>query len=273
MRQGGVVVDGIGGLIVLDLRFAGRTRRDGLRFGDPFDRGEHLLANFGLVAADCNPEFSLIGDDVVLGAGLNVTDRDHGHLSGLHFAGDDGLQCDDGAGGDYDRIDRGVGHGAVPALAIDRDAQGIGIGKTVARANPDLPCRKLVAHVQGHGDVRLGETRHEAVVDHPLGAADGFLGGLTNQNESSVPGVFAVGHDRGGTEHRCHVHIVSAGVHDADIASGIVFRADFAGVREAGLLLNRKPVEFGAQHHDRTGAILQDGDDSGATHVLGHRVA
>ena len=57
-------------------------------------------------------------------------------------------------------------------------------------------------------------------------------------------------------------------MHYADVASGIILGSDFAGIRQTGLLLYRKPVKFGAEHHCRTGAVFQNGDDSGPTHVL-----
>ena len=75
------------------------------------------------------------------------------------------------------------------------------------------------------------------------------------------------------TEQGCHVHVMSAGVHDADIASGIVFGADLAGIRQARLLLHWKRIEFSAKHHGRAVAILQNGDDSSSAYVFGHRVA
>ena len=66
---------------------------------------------------------------------------------------------------------------------------------------------------------------------------------------------------------------MSAGVHDADIAPGIVFGVDLAGVWQAGLFLHWKRIELGAQHHGRAGAVLQDGDDSRSAYVFGDRVA
>ena len=110
---------------MINFGFACGARSDGLGFGNSFDGCKDLFANFGFIAADRNPQFRRIGDDVVFGPSLNLTHRDHGDFSGLHFAGDDGLQCNDGAGGDYDGFDGGVGHGAVSAFAIDRDTKGV----------------------------------------------------------------------------------------------------------------------------------------------------
>ena len=69
------------------------------------------------------------------------------------------------------------------------------------------------------------------------------------------------------------MHVVTAGVHDADFASRIVLGVDFAGVGQACLFLYRKPVEFGTQHDGRPGAVFQNGNDSCSADVFGDRVA
>ena len=117
---------------------------------------------------------------------------------------------------------------------------------------------KFVADVQSHGHVRLGKAREQAVADHGVGAADGFLGGLANQHQRSVPGVLAARHDLGGAQKRRHVQIVSAGMHHRNIASGVIFRVHFAGVGQAGFFFHGKRVQFGAQHDGRARAVLQD---------------
>ena len=88
-----------------------------------------------------------------------------------------------------------------------------------------------------------------------------------------MPRVLAVGHDGGRPEQRCHVDVMSAGVHDADFASGIVLGVDFAGVGQACLFFHRKPVEFGAQHDGWPGAVFQNGHDSRSAYVFRDRVA
>src|SRR5206468_2837017 len=81
---------------------------------------------------------------------------------------------------------RTVGHGAMAAFSVDRDAKRIGIGKTIAWAEPDFPGRKFVPHVERQCHIRLGEARHQPILDHSLGASYGFLGGLANQYQGSV---------------------------------------------------------------------------------------
>ena len=46
-----------------------------------------------------------------------------------------------------------------------------------------------------------------------------------------MPGIFAARHDLGGSQNCRHVQIVSAGVHDWNVAPGVVFGAHFAGIR------------------------------------------
>ena len=57
-------------------------------------------------------------------------------------------------------------------------------------------------------------------------------------------------------------------MHDANLSPGIIFRADSAGIRQAGILLHRKSVQLRAQHDDRTASILQQGNDAGAAYML-----
>ena len=81
-----------------------------------------------------------------------------------------------------------VGH-ANPRVTSKIKAQVEGLFK-------DLPGRKLVPDVHRNRDVWLGKAGHQAVFDHPFGTRYGFLGGLANQDESSVPAALAVCHDR-----------------------------------------------------------------------------
>ena len=211
----------------------------------------------------------MIGNDVVLCSGLNVADRHHGHFAGFDFAGHDGLQRENRPGRDHDRINGRMRRGAMPAFAVNRDAHGIRIRVVNAGSDRDHARGQFVAHVQCHSHVRLGKAREQTVADHSIGAADGFLGGLADQHQRSMPGVLAVRHDFGRAENRRHVQIVSAGVHHRNVASGIIFGAHFAGVGKAGFFLNRKRIQFRAQHDGWARSVLEDSDDSCAAHVFG----
>ena len=64
-----------------------------------------------------------------------------------------------------------------------------------------------------------------------------------------------------------------ASMHDGNVAAGVVLGMDLTGVGKPSVLLNRKCVEFGAQHDGRPGTILKHGDHAGATHMFGHIVS
>src|SRR2546427_2698705 len=57
---------------------------------------------------------------------------------------------------------------AVATFAEDGDANRVGVSVTVPGAGPNFARRELVAGVQRHGYIGLGETCEQAVVDHFL---------------------------------------------------------------------------------------------------------
>src|SRR5215831_11790127 len=150
----------------------------------------------------------------------------------MDLTGHDRLQAHGNAGGNEDRIDGGLGTRPVATFSVDGDAQRVGGRVHVARRDPHLPGGEPVAGMQRNAHVRLREFVEEAIFYHSLGAGDGLFRGLAYHHQRSVPGVFALGHDGGGSVERCHVHIVPAGVHHANLAPAVVFGFDFAGVRK-----------------------------------------
>ncbi len=162
----------------------------------------------------------------------------------------------DRAGGDHDGIDGRMRRCSMPALAVDRDPNGVGVRVVGSRSDRHDSGGLCVADVQRHRHVWLGEACEEAIVDHPLGSADGFLGGLADQHQRPVPGIFAARHDFGRAQQRRHVHIVSAGMHHPNVAPRVIFRADFTGVRQASLLFDGERIELSAQHDGWARAVL-----------------
>src|SRR5512142_878701 len=122
--------------------------------------------------------------------------------------------------------------------------------------------------MQRDAEIRLGKAGEQAILDHATRATDRLLGWLANKHQRTVPGIFATRHDGGRSHDRCHVEIVAAGVHHGNVETCVIFRTHLAGVSKAGLLLDGKGVEFGAQHYSWSGAVLQDGDDSSVAYVL-----
>ena len=94
-------------------------------------------------------------------------------------------------------------------------------------------------------------------------------GGLANQDERSPPCILAVRHDLGRPQNCRHVQIVPAGVHDRNVASGIVFGAHFAGVGEAGFFFHRKRIQFRAQHDRGARSVLEDRYNPGPAYMFG----
>ncbi len=65
------------------LRHPGRDR---LALRDAPDRIQHLLAGLGRIAAHRQFQRHLVGDDVALGAAIDMADRDHGGVLRVHLA-------------------------------------------------------------------------------------------------------------------------------------------------------------------------------------------
>ncbi len=127
--------------------------------------------------------------------------------------------------------------------------------------------------MQRHRNIRLRKSREQAILQHFLRAADRLFRRLADQDQSSVPGILGPRHDFSGAQQRRHVDIVPAGVHHRNVLSGIVFRMNFARVRQARFLFNRQCIEFCPQQDRWPRAILQHGNDPRATDVLGHFVS
>ena len=100
----------------------------GLGVDDPLDRVEHVGADLLVEGADVELEQRLVGDHVVLRAGLQRADRDDRGLAGGDLARDDRLQAQDGRGGHDDRVDAGLGHRAVGAAAEQPHLEAVGGG-------------------------------------------------------------------------------------------------------------------------------------------------
>jgi len=69
------------------------------------------------------------------------------------------------------------------------------------------------------------------------------------------------------------VEIVPAGVHHGHIAPGIVFSANFAGIKKVRSSLPPAAHQVRAQHHGRSRAVFQDGDNPRTTDVFSHVVS
>src|SRR5580704_288914 len=118
--------------------------------------------------------------------------------------------------------------------------------------------------MHGKSEVRLRKTRKQSFLDHGCGAADTLFRRLTYIDKGSAPAVFILRQQSGGSDADRHVEIVSASVHHRDLSAAVIMGSDMARVSQAGFLRDGQSVEFGAQHDDRAGAILENTDDARA---------
>lgn len=146
----------------------------GLTPHDAVDGGKDALPHVLVVAADVELQLRLAGDHVRGIAGVDGPHGEDGRRRARDLAGDDGLQAEHGRGRKDDRVDGGLGHGAVRAAADEPDAQRVGarVGRT--RVCGDLS-RGQGRHVLAEDHVRLREAVVETVVHHRLRASAELL--------------------------------------------------------------------------------------------------
>src|SRR5688500_8082063 len=73
--------------------------------------------------------------------------------------------------------------------------------------------------VDGESVIRLWKLLEQAGLDHLSRAGTAFFGRLADEDERSLP-VFFHARQYGGRSEPCrHVHVVAAGVHDADLVA------------------------------------------------------
>ena len=192
-----------------------RPAGDGFGLDDAIDRAQEMCAH--LVGERAHGQFDacLGRNDVGLGAGVDGADGDDRSVEGRDFARDDRLERQHRARGDDDGIDGGFRPGAMAAGAEDRDADGVAVAQHRTGAIPDQAGGVAGVVVHRERIVRPREAGEQAVVDHPLRAAQRFLGRLAHQHERAGPPGAIPGHDARGRHPRGHVEVVAARVHHA----------------------------------------------------------
>ena len=217
----------------------------------------------GWKARTVRRELGFAGNHVGRVAGVEGADRDHAHLQRRHVARHDGLQRHHDARGGHHRVDRGLRHRAVAALAAHLDDHAVGARHREARHGDELALG-LARHVV-HAEHRLaGEELQEAVVEHALGAGQAFFGRLEHQVQVAVEAARRGQVARRGQQHR-GVAVVAAGVHLAE---------HLARPRLAAGLGDRQRVHVGAQADVAVGrAGAQRADHAGAAQAAMHLVA
>ena len=99
-----------------------------------------------------------------------------------------------------------------------------------------------------HAIIGLGESLQEPVGDHGARALHRLLRRLAEHHQRAAPAVPGPRQERGRAGPGRHVRVVAAGVHRA---------GHRAGVGQAGLFLDRKRIQLGAQQHRRPLAVAE----------------
>ena len=165
-----------------------------------FDALQQLRPCLLIIGADGQLHRRLVRNNVVLEAAVEGADCDHAGLERRDFTADDRLQGDDDFRAHQDRILAAMGRSAMRANAVDNDVDAVGRAAFNAFADRQLSGRRVRRNVKGHGIIRLGKTRIEAVIHHQLRTANAFLGRLCNQHERAGPLVFSRCHLVGGAD-------------------------------------------------------------------------
>src|ERR1700722_11456319 len=116
--------------------------------------------------------------------------------------------------------------------------------------------------MERENEVRLGKLGEESGTKHGLCAADGFFGGLADQDDRPAPAILKLRQHARGAEKNRHVQVVAASMHYADFATARTRRSYVAGIRQSGVLNNRKRVHVGSNVHHWPRPIFQDRDDA-----------
>ncbi len=236
-REGsfGFAIDG-GRITAVVGDFGDGAKGGGDLFGESFQPPFKSLLGCRLEAAHRPRKGDVVRDDIEGGTAINHGHADHRGVNRVDAATDQGLGGGDDVGGDQDRVDAEMGHGAVPALAGDGDAEPIGGSHDRPGAYAEAAGRQLRPIVQAEHGI-AGETVEQAPLNHDPGAAGPFLGGLEDQVDGAVE-VVGFGQIACRSQQHGSMAVVAAAVHLARRPGG---------VSEAVLLGHGERVHVGAQ--------------------------
>ena len=254
-----------------DLRRPRGAGGGGLGIHDPLDRSEHALAHALIEGANVEFDDGFVRNDVLLGAGLQRADGNHGGLGGGDFARNNSLQPHHRRGRHHHRIDAGLRHRAVRASAEQSDLQTVGRRSDGSGAPGDGPGRSN-HDVLAEYDVGFGEALEEAIVDHGLRAFRCLFPRLEYRHQRSPPRFACLREQRGRADEPSHVHVVAAHVPYRHRVPLAVRHLDLAGIGKAGRFLDGQRIHIGAQHHCRPFAVAEQTDDTGFSDPRRHLV-
>ena len=223
--------------LIIDVRGAAQTLRLCVHqvLNAALQQGPHL----GLQGTHRQLKIRGVGNHVVGGAGRQHAHRHHRRLPRVHVARHHGLQGHDHTRSRHHRIGRPVRHGAMSADAAQCDQH------LVARRHHRPLAKHQVAlrharHVVHRKDRVARKALQQAIVQHARRTAvrrSIFFGGLKNQVQRAIELTPLRQHARRAQQHG-GMAVMPAGMH----GSGV-----YAGVREAGRLVDRQGVHVGAK--------------------------
>ena len=139
------------------------------------------------LGAGANPDVQarVPGNDGGERPGLKRADRDDGRIKGINIARHNGLQRHDNSRCGYNGIRRHVGQRPVAAQALNRHFNNINGRRNGPGPHGNLP-RFVARNIMQRKDRIAGKALEQPLLNHALGPADVFFGGLKNQMHRAI---------------------------------------------------------------------------------------
>ena len=112
----------------------------------------------------------------------------------------------------------GCGMAPWPPLPLTTMSTDVDVGHRRARAIADLARGQVVRQCRARAKSGLGNRVKRPSSSIAL-APPTFLGRLADEHERALPAVLVLGQPAGRADQAGHVHVVAAGVHDADLVA------------------------------------------------------
>src|SRR5713226_2241026 len=148
------------------------------------------------------------------------------------------------------------------AIAAHSNVHGIGARENGSLVPAYFTSRQTRTVVERQDIVRPGKFCKEPGAQHGVRAADGFLGGLADQNKSPAPLIFELCKHARGTHEDRHVNVMAASVHDANLSAIGALYFHVASIRQPGIFHDRQRIHIGTDVYRWTRTIAKDSDDS-----------
>src|SRR5579871_3865513 len=177
-------------------------------------------------------------------SGMDRADREDAEFGRIFFAADHALHVHDETRCDDYGIDGPLRRGAMTATAMKGQIEAVRVRGANACAIAEGAVGKGSV-VQGKAEIRLFESREQAIGQHRLGARQCFFRGLGDEHQRATPSVLQTDQRLGRANPARHVNVVAAAMVDEGLLPvpvGLVV----TGIGKPGLLFHRQRVELGA---------------------------